>query len=456
MAFGVGGGMKIVPGDVAWLLGSTALVMFMTPGLALFYGGLVRAKNVLGTMAQSFVALAIVTVTWVLVGYTLAFGPGSGLVGGLAHVGLAGVGASPSAFAPTVPASAFATFQLMFAVITPALITGAVAERMRFGGYVAFLALWSILIYAPVAHWVWGGGFLGANGIGALDFAGGTVVHVNAGAAALAAILYLGPRRGHPSRPFVPHNVPMVLLGAGILWFGWFGFNAGSALTAGGLASSAFVATQLGAAAGVVGWLVPDRLRHRRASSIGAVTGGVAGLVAITPAAGFVTPLAALAIGATAGLVCFGAVELKQRLRMDDSLDVVGVHLVGGIVGALLTGVFASVAVNAAGGDASVLQLGRQAVAVLVTFAFSFGGTLAILALVGRTIGIRISAEDEERGLDIAEHGERAYAFVERPMWRATADGFDPEEELRRVRESILVEATRRTLAAMEDPSPLD
>ncbi|MGZ4152567.1 MAG: ammonium transporter [Actinomycetota bacterium] len=448
--------MRVVPGDVAWLLGSAALVMFMTPGLALFYGGLVRAKNVLGTMAQSFVALAIVTVTWVVVGYTLAFGPGSRLVGGLAHLGFAGVGAAPSALAPTVPSSAFAIFQLMFAVITPALITGAVAERMRFGGYVAFLALWSILIYAPVAHWVWGGGFLGSNGIGALDFAGGTVVHVNAGAAALAAILYLGPRRGHPSRPFVPHNVPMVLLGAGILWFGWFGFNAGSALTSGALASSAFVATQLGAAAGVLGWLVPERLRHGRASSIGAVTGAVAGLVAITPAAGYVTPLAALAIGAVAGIVCFGAVEMKQRLNMDDSLDVVGVHLVGGVVGALLTGLFASAAVNAAAADGSLLQLGRQAVAVLTTFAFSFTGTLAILALVGRTVGIRVRPDDEERGLDLAEHGERAYAFAERPMWRATTDGFDPDGELSRMRESILVEATRRTLAALEEPSPLD
>jgi Amt family ammonium transporter len=447
----------VVPGDVAWVLGSAALVLFMTPGLALFYGGLVRAKNVLGTMAQSFVALAIVSVMWVLVGYTLAFGADHArLLGGLEHMGFAGVGAAPAALAPTVPASAFATFQLMFAIITPALITGAVAERMRFGGYVAFLALWSVLVYAPLAHWVWGGGFLGANGVGALDFAGGTVVHVNAGAAALAAIAYLGPRRGHPSHPFVPHNVPMVLLGAGILWFGWFGFNAGSALSAGGLASTAFVCTQLGAAAGALGWLVPERLRHGRASTIGVVTGAVAGLVAITPAAGFVTPLAALAIGAAAGLVCFGAVELKQRLRLDDSLDVVGVHLVGGVVGALLTGAFASLAVNGAGADGSAAQVGRQAVAVLVTVAFSFGATTALLALVDRAIGIRVSADDEERGLDLSQHGETAYAFSERPMWRATTDSFDPQAELARMRESILVEATRRTLAAMDEPSPLD
>jgi Amt family ammonium transporter len=449
--------VTIVPGDVAWVLGSTALVMFMTPGLALFYGGLVRAKNVLGTMAQSFVALAVVTVGWVLVGYTLAFGTDhAGLLGGLEHAGFAGVGAAPNGLAPTIPASAFAAFQLMFAVITPALITGAVAERMRFGGYVAFLGLWSVLVYAPVAHWVWGGGFLGATGLGAVDFAGGTVVHVNAGAAALAAILYLGPRRGHPSRPFVPHNVPMVLLGAGILWFGWFGFNAGSALSAGGLASTAFVCTQLGAAAGALGWLLPERLRHGRPSTIGAVTGGVAGLVAITPAAGFVTPLASLAIGGAAGLACFGAVELKQRFRMDDSLDVVGVHLVGGVAGALLTGVFASLAVNAAGADASLAQLGRQAAAILVTLVFSFAATTGILALVGRTVGLRVSEEDEERGLDLSQHGEAAYAFAERPMWRASTEGFDPEAELARLREAIVTEAARRTLAAMQEPSPLE
>jgi Amt family ammonium transporter len=449
--------VRIVPADVAWVLGSAALVMFMTPGLALFYGGLVRAKNVLGTMAQSFVALGVVSAAWVLAGYTLAFGPDrAGWIGGPAHLGLAGVGSLPNALAPTVPASAFATFQLMFAVITPALITGAVAERMRFGGYVAFLALWSVVVYAPVAHWVWGGGFLGGGGVGALDFAGGTVVHVNAGAAALAAILYLGPRRGHPERPFVPHNVPMVLLGAGILWFGWFGFNAGSALSAGGVASGAFLATQLGAAAGVLGWLLPERLRHGRPSSIGAVTGGVAGLVAITPAAGFVAPAAALAIGLAAGAVCFLAVELKHRLALDDSLDVVGVHLVGGIVGALLTGAFASAAVNAAGADASALQVGRQAVAVLVTLAFSFGATTAILVLVDRTIGIRVSEDEEERGLDLTQHGERAYAFGERPMWRAGAGGFDADAELARLRETIVVEATRRAIAAMEEPSPLD
>jgi Amt family ammonium transporter len=397
-------------GDTAWLLVSTALVMFMTPGLALFYGGLVRAKNVLGTVMQSFIALAVVSVLWVAVGYTLAFGPDAGrLIGGLSFLGLHGVGQGPSAFAPTVPASAFMAFQLMFAVITPALITGAFAERMRFGGYVLFLALWSLFVYAPVAHWVWGGGFLGPAGVGALDFAGGTVVHVNAGAAALAAAIYMGKRRGHGTRAFLPHNVPMVMLGAGILWFGWFGFNAGSALTSSGLAASAFVATHLGAAAGTLGWLIPERLRHGKATTVGAATGAVAGLVAITPASGFVTPLAAIAIGLSAGVICFLAVGLKARLGLDDSLDVVGVHMVGGIVGALLTGALASLAVNPAGADASLAQVGRQATAIGVTLVFSFVVTLVILRIVDRAVGLRMSEESEETGLDLTEHGEAAY-----------------------------------------------
>jgi len=448
--------MRIVPADTAWVLVSAALVMFMTPGLALFYGGLVRAKNVLGTIAQSFVALGVVAVTWVLVGYTLAFGSDHGLaIGGLEHVGFAGVGASPGALAPTVPSSAFAVFQMMFAIITPALITGAVAERIRFGGYVTFLALWSVLVYSPVAHWVWGGGFLGASGVGALDFAGGTVVHVNAGAAALAALLYLAPRRGYRERAFLPHNVPMVALGAGILWFGWFGFNAGSALAANGVAANAFLTTQLGAAAGVLAWLVPERIRHGRATTIGAATGAVAGLVAITPAAGFVTPLAAIAIGLVAGAVCFAAVEMKTRLGLDDSLDVVGVHLVGGITGALLTGVFASAAVNAAGVDGGLEQLGRQAAAVGITLVFSFLATLAIVAVVDRVIGLRVTEEDEEAGLDISQHAETAYAWTERTDAVRTVP-FDPDAELARLRERLVVEATERTIAAIRGPDPLD
>ena len=448
--------MRVDTGDTAWVLTAAALVMFMTPGLALFYGGLVRAKNVLGTVMQSLIALGLVAVLWVLVGYSIAFGPDlGGLIGGLDHLGLRGVGAEPAALAPTVPASAFMVFQLMFAVITPALITGAFAERMRFGGYLLFLALWSVLVYAPVAHWVWGGGFLGPTGVGALDFAGGTVVHVSAGAAALASAIYLGRRRDYGTGALRPHNVPMVLLGAGILWFGWFGFNAGSALSAGGLASSAFVATHLGAAGGMLGWLVPERLRHGRATTIGAATGAVAGLVAITPASGYVAPLPALVIGVVAGGVCFAAVELKGRLALDDALDVVGVHLVGGIVGALLTGVFATLVVNAAGERASLGQVGRQAVAVLVTLVFSFVATTAILRLVDRVAGLRVDEDAEEEGLDRSQHGESAYAFGE-TVKASRALPFDPDAELARLREQLVMETTRRAVQALTPPDPLD
>jgi Amt family ammonium transporter len=419
---------RIDTGDTAWLLASAALVMFMVPGLALFYGGLVRAKNVLGTMMQSIVALAVVSALWAIVGYTLAFGPDAGhVIGGLSFLGLHGVGSQPNTFAPTVPATAFMVFQLMFAAITPALIAGAFAERMRFGGYVLFISLWSLLVYVPLAHWVWGGGFLGPAGLGALDFAGGTVVHVNAGAAALAAAIYLGKRRGYGSRAFLPHNVPLVILGAGILWFGWFGFNAGSALAAGGLASSAFVATQLGAAAAMLGWLIPERIRHGKATTVGAATGAVAGLVAITPASGYVAPWAALVIGFIAGVVCFLAVGLKSRLGLDDSLDVVGVHMVGGIVGALLTGAFATLAVNPAGADGSLIQVGRQAAAVAVALAFSFGATMLILRIVDRVVGLRATEETEETGLDLAEHGEAGYALTERGAMSGPPVGWIPE-----------------------------
>jgi ammonium transporter, Amt family len=402
-------------GDTAWVLVCTALVMFMTPGLALFYGGLVRAKNVLSVLVQCMAALAVVSVLWALVGHTLAFGADqAGLIGGLEHLGLRGIGAAPSALAPTVPASAFMAYQMMFAVITPALIAGAFAERMRFPGYLLFIGLWSLVVYAPVAHWVWGGGFLGASGLGALDFAGGTVVHVNAGAAALACVLYLGPRRGFGREAFVPHNVPLVVLGGAILWFGWFGFNAGSALGAGGLGAGALLATHLAAAAGVLGWLIPEAWRHGRATSLGAVTGAVAGLVAVTPAAGYVGPAPAMAIGFAAGVVCFLAVRLKTRLALDDSLDVVGVHLVGGIVGALLTGAFASLSINPAGADASLAQVGRQAAAVGVTLAFSFLTTLAVVKVCDLAVGLRASEADEEEGLDRSQHGEAAYTLAER------------------------------------------
>jgi ammonium transporter, Amt family len=398
-------------GDTAWLLTSAALVMFMTPGLALFYGGLVRSKNVLGTIMQSFFALALVTVLWVLAGYTLAFGPDVGnLIGGLDFWGLRGVGQTPSeVYATTTPHIAFSIYQLMFAVITPALITGAVAERMKFAGYVLFLGLWSLLVYSPLAHWVWGGGWLAD--LGALDFAGGTVVHISAGAAALACILYLGKRRGFGAQAFVPHNVPMVITGAAILWFGWFGFNAGSALAADGLAASAFAATHVAAAAAVIGWLIPEIIRHGRPTTIGAATGAVAGLVAVTPAAGFVEPWAAVVIGLAAGAICFAAVDLKSWIGYDDSLDVVGVHMVGGMVGALLTGVLASTAVNELSAGAG---LGAQAIGVVATLAFSFLATLAILKVVDLLVGIRVTEEEEVTGLDLSQHAEVGYTFGDR------------------------------------------
>jgi Amt family ammonium transporter len=402
----------ISSGDTAWLLTSAALVMFMTPGLAFFYGGLVRAKNVVGTIMQSFTALGLVTVLWVLIGYTLAFGPDKGgFIGGLDFIGLRHVGAEPSPYAPTVPATAFMVFQLMFAIITPALIAGAFAERMRFSGYLMLIGLWSIFVYAPVTHWEWGGGFLGASGVGAIDFAGGAVVHANAGAAALATAIYLGKRRGHGVDDMTPHNVPFVILGAGILWFGWFGFNAGSALASNALASSAFVNTQLGAAAAIFGWIIPERIRTGKVTTIGAATGAVAGLATITPAAGYVPPLAALVIGLAAGFVCFQAVSVKGRFGYDDSLDVVGVHMVGGVLGVLLTGAFASLAINAAGAAASLAQVGKQAVLAAVTVGYSFLATMAILKITDLTVGVRLTDEHEDAGLDISQHGEVGYRF---------------------------------------------
>jgi Amt family ammonium transporter len=404
---------EIDTGDTAWLLMSTALVMFMTPGLALFYGGLVRTKNVLGTIMQSFIALGVVSVIWVLIGYTLAFGKDvGGLIGGLEFWGFQGVGQAPSeVYATTVPHVGFAMYQMMFAVITPALITGAVAERMKFSGYVLFLALWSILVYSPLAHWVWGGGWLFE--LGALDFAGGTVVHVNAGAAALAAILFMGKRRGYGKEAFVPHNVPMVITGAAILWFGWFGFNAGSALASNGLAFSAFATTHIATAAAILGWLLPEAMKHGKPTTIGAATGAVAGLVAITPAAGFVEPWAAIVIGLAAGLICWLAVDLKARLKYDDSLDVVGVHMVGGIVGALLVGLLASTAINEFS-VAGLGQLGTQALAVGVTLVFSFLATWVILWVVDKLVGVRVTEDDEVTGLDLSQHAEVGYSLVDR------------------------------------------
>ena len=403
-------------GDTAFVLVSTALVMLMTPGLALFYGGMVRSKNVLGTVMQSFFMVGVASIIWALVGYSLAFGPDLGhVIGGLQWAGLAGVGLAPAAaYAPTVPALAFMAFQLMFAVITPALITGAFAERMKFSGFLLFTILWCVLVYAPVAHWVWGvGGWI--RMMGALDFAGGTVVHINAAAAALAAVLVIGKRRDLGSESLSPHNLPMTVLGAALLWFGWFGFNAGSALSAGPLAVSAFVATHLAAAAATVSWVVVEWLHRGKPTTLGAASGGVAGLVAITPAAGFVTPLPAIAIGLVAGALCYAGVLLKWRLRFDDSLDVVGVHGVGGITGALLTGIFATTAVNAAGANGLLYgnpgQLVTQLIAVVVTAGYSFGVSYVLLRIVDATVGLRVSAEEESVGLDLSQHSESGYAF---------------------------------------------
>jgi ammonium transporter, Amt family len=403
-------------GDTAWILTSAALVMFMTPGLALFYGGLVRSKNVLGTIMQSFFALGLVSILFMMFGYTLAFGPDIGsIIGGFDFAFLKGVGAEPFANAPTIPHNVYMIFQMMFAIITPALITGAVAERMKFKGYVMFLALWSLLVYSPVAHWVWGGGWLGfaEGGVAALDFAGGTVVHINAGIAALACIIYMGKRKGYPHDAIRPHNVPMVIIGASILWFGWFGFNGGSALAANGLAGTAFVATHLAAAAAMLGWLIPEWIQHKTPTTIGAATGAVAGLVAITPAAGFVEPWAAVIIGFAGGLVCYIFVAMKPKLGYDDSLDVVGVHFVGGIVGALLTGVFATTAVNAAGADGLLYgnpgQVMKQVIAIVATIIYSFVASMVILFVTDKLVGVRVSEDDEQVGLDLSQHSETAY-----------------------------------------------
>lgn len=406
---------RINTGDTAFMLVSAALVMFMIPGLALFYGGMVRNKNVLGTLMQSFFTLAIVTVVWVTVGYTLAFGPDiAGLIGGLKWLGLAGVGTGPSPdYATTIPALVFIAYQGMFAAITPALITGAFAERMKFGAFAVFTVLWSLLVYAPLAHWVWGGGWIGK--MGALDFAGGTVVHISSGAAALAAALIIGKRRGFKVEIMHPHNIPMTVLGAGMLWFGWFGFNAGSALTAGGLAGLAFMTTHVAAAAGLLGWVVAEKLKTGKPTVLGAASGAVAGLVAVTPAAGFIGPLSAVALGFVAGIVCFAAVGLKWKLGYDDSLDVVGVHLVGGTLGALGTGLLAQKVVNEAGnnglffGNPSLFV--TQFISVAATIAYSLIVTTILLKVIDAVMGLRVSEEDERTGLDLSQHNEVGYAL---------------------------------------------
>ena len=407
---------KIDTGDTAWVLTSTALVLAMTaPGLALFYGGMVREKNALGTIMQSFIVLCLISVQWVLWGYSLAFGPDHGhIIGGLEWLGLNGVGLEPNAdYAATIPHQAFMIFQAMFAVITVALITGAFAERMKFSSFLVFALLWATFIYDPLAHWVWAvGGWM--RNLGALDFAGGTVVHISSGISALACALVLGKRRGYGKEHMAPHNLPMTVLGASLLWFGWFGFNAGSAVASGALATSAFVVTNTATAAAALGWMAVEWMYRGKPTVLGAASGAVAGLVAITPASGFVGPISSIIIGAVAGALCFWAVMLKGRLGYDDSLDAVGIHGIGGTWGALATGLFASKAINAAGNDGLFFgnpgQLWIQFVAVLASWVFAFVGTYVILKVVDATMGLRVSDEDEQLGLDLSQHEERAYS----------------------------------------------
>ena len=402
-------------GDTAWMLMSTALVMIMLPGLALFYGGLVRRKNVLSTIMHSFFGLAIVSVVWVLVGFSLAFGPdafGNGLIGNLSYVGFMGVGLTPSTvYATTIPFVLFAAFQLMFAAITPALITGAFAERKRFASFVLFTVIWSVVVYSPIAHWVWAtDGWLFK--LGALDFAGGTVVHASSGLSALIVALLIGKRVASAEK-IEPHDIPMTVLGAGLLWFGWFGFNAGSAVSAGGLAASAFIVTNTAAAAATLTWVGAAYLHHRKVSVVGAACGAVAGLVAITPASGFVTPGGAILIGLAAGGLCYSATLLRERLKIDDALDVFAVHGVGGVFGAIATGVLATSAVQASYKgliDGNPGQVLIQLAAVGATIAYAVVATFVIIKFVDAILGIRISAKDEEMGIDLSTHGEVAYS----------------------------------------------
>ena len=415
-------------GDNAWMLTSSALVLMMTgPGLALFYGGLVRKKNVLSTMLQSFALMAIVTLLWGVAEYSLAFGSGNSFVGGLHNVFLRGVGAQPDPdYAATIPLQTYMIYQLMFAIITPALITGAFAERMKFSAMTLFMVLWSLLVYAPMAHMVWGkGGFLNAALGGhfpTLDFAGGTVVHVTSGVSALVCALYLGRRIGYPKQNMPPHSVVLSFIGACLLWVGWFGFNAGSALSAGSLATSAFVATHFGAASAALGWSAAEWLRNGKPSALGAISGAVAGLVAITPAAGFVSPMSAIVIGLLAGVGCYFMVaKVKMRFGYDDSLDAFGVHGAGGTLGALLTGVFASSAVNPIFKDAqgntlasgllegNAHQLLNQLAGVVIAWVLAIVGTVVILKVVDLTIGLRVKEDDEVQGLDLSQHGEEGY-----------------------------------------------
>jgi Amt family ammonium transporter len=412
-------------GNTAWVLIATALVLFMTPGLAFFYGGMVRAKHLLGMLMQNFFAMGLLSVLWVLVAFSLAFGDAGngGVIGNFDHIGFTGVGGEVlggDGFFGflTIPFVLFAAFQMTFAIITPALITGATADRLKFGAYAVFIADWLVVVYAPVAHWVFAGGWLAE--MGALDFAGGAVVHMNAGAAALALVLVLGRRKGWPEEPMPPHSLPWTLIGTGILWFGWAGFNAGSALGADGIAAQALLNTFVAAAAAMLGWLLSERLKDGHATTLGGASGAVAGLVAITPCAGFVGSLPAIMIGFAAGIVCFVALGLKRRFHFDDSLDVIAVHLVGGLVGSLLLGLFADAKVNPAVPDISneglltgggIDLLVDQAVASVATIAFSFVASFVIAKVIDATMGLRITPDEEDRGMDLSLHAENAYAY---------------------------------------------
>ena len=405
---------RIDTGDTAWILISTALVMLMTPGLALFYGGMVRRKNVLGTIMHSFVAIALVSVQWILCGYSLAFGPDiNGLIGNLRWAGLNGVGLTPNVdYAPTVPHLAFMIYQMMFAVITPALISGAFAERMKFSSYLIFTLIWTTIVYDPVAHWVWGtNGWL--KQLGVLDFAGGIVVHASSGFSALAAALYIGKRKGFLHEPMPPHDLPMTVLGAGLLWFGWFGFNAGSALSSGGLATMAFVTTHTAAVAATLTWVFIEWYHRGKPTMFGAATGAIAGLATVTPAAGFVGPMPALVIGIAAGLLCYTALNAKTKFRYDDSLDAFGVHGVGGTLGTVSVGLFASLAINSAGANGMFFgnprQLAVQAGAVALIALYSFVVSLILFKVIEKVVGLRVAGDEETEGLDISQHGESGY-----------------------------------------------
>jgi Amt family ammonium transporter len=403
-------------GDTAFILVSAALVMLMTPGLALFYGGMVRNKNVLGTIMQSFIIIAVISVEWVLWGYSMAFGPDKwGIIGGMEWFGLHGVGPEPhSVYATTVPHQVFMIYQCMFAVITPALITGAFAERMKFGPFLLFSLLWATFIYNPLCHWVWGnGGWLARLGV--IDFAGGVVVHLSSGVAALAAAVIMGKRKGYGTEELRPHNLPMTLLGAGLLWFGWFGFNAGSALSAGSLAGNAFVATHLAAATGILGWIAMEWKSRGKATTLGAASGAIAGLATVTPASGFIGPISACIVGLVAGIGCYIGIMTKNRFGYDDSLDVVGIHGVGGVLGLLAAGLFANHIVNPNGPDGLFFgnpkQLGIQCIAILVTIVYTFVLTYILLIIIDKIFSLRIPEGDEISGLDLSQHDEKAYVL---------------------------------------------